>query len=1685
MATDRRNEDCLDFGDVKRTRSTNLAQLTKLYKELEKNLISYENVEHAKQLYSKLCERFEQFKLAHLQCLDLCTQSEVIANLEVNYERCHENFVEFRDRFSQYIASEKSHEEEIPEESDTVSIDSSLSSRSSVSSQSRFRSAKAKRLIAELKLRKLSEQHELERAQIEIKFRQQVFNQLSEMEEANIEESVWQEAVEEDTDNNSGIMNIRNISQTVSQTLQSSVPESEKECINTNSLSGQTAATDKPKMNINNSTQGISAQSGFSDVSVSSIDSAFQRLASTLHEGFNLPKPELLTFNGTPLDYSKFIRNFETNIEGRISDNSLRLSYLIQYCRGEAKCCIEDCVLLDSDEGYKRARAILYSRYGRPHVIARSFIEKLVYGAQIKASDIEGLSKLALEMQKCEITLSQLGFNSDIDNSENLRCIVKRFPMHMRTRWVDIAHSISESGREPRFSDLAKFVDEKSRIASSMYGYDLCRENNQNKTDKRVFTSNHHNNDTVNSKVTTLSTQSLNNTAKYEHKCKCCTGTCVDLTACSKFKSMSLDDRIIPVLVKGRNGNSCKTFALLDDGADKTLCDERLLQKLNIASKPVTFEMSTVSSSGSTIHGQEVDLQVKAIDGNDNVSLKKVWSVKKLPISARSAAENVDIRKLPYLADIQIPSTDLTEVMLLIGTDSPNAHIPLEVRSGNENQPYAIRSRLGWAIRGPIEDTHASNVINVHFEEARDVLLQRQLERMWTSDFDDRAREDKNGLSIEDKEAMKMMESSITQEDGHFKLGLPWRDRETTLPNNMVLAHARLQQLKRKLSSNETLHKMYTTTVNDYIEKGYAKEVTNIESKSKRVWYLPHHPITNENKPGKVHLQSMMKMGGFRLTKWLSNRRNVLNAIPESERASSVVSLGPSDMLPSDKALGVIWDVNEDKIKFKVKLSDKPLTRRGILSIVSSIFDPLGLVSPVTLRAKAIVQHLCKEKFGWDEQIPQECHDKWKSWVKNLPCLENLSVNRCFLPRDVQHVKNVQLHIFSDGSELGYGACAYLRVVDENDRTTCSLVMGKARLAPIKQVSIPRLELSGAVTACRLYEILSDELELKINTVTFWTDSTIVLGYIRNTSRRFKTFVANRLSVIQNTTSLDQWRHVDSKQNPADIASRGIDACDRKNLDIWLNGPKFLHKNSEHWPRNVLDEELGISETDTEIKKEIAVHATTTNAIDNLLGYFSDWIKLRRAIAWFRRFKIYCRNRYLGHHLPCNSGNLNVTELREATDEILAHVQMSYFSDEITNLKKAKPVKKGSRIASLNPVLVNELIRSKGRLNYDLSTCPVILPNKHHVTTLIIRYYHETTGHVGKQQVLAASREKYWILKGSSAVKTVIDRCVPCKRQHGPFCKQQMAPLLEEQMTADKPPFTFVGVDYFGPLNVKLGRSVVKRYGCLFTCLTTRAVHIEIAHSLNTDSFISAFQRFTSRRGIPEKVYSDNGTNFVGGEIELRKNIEQWNKATISNYMLHKDIIWTFNPPYASHRGGAWERMIRSTRNIFKALINQQLLSDEQLLTFMAETERIMNDRPITAISDDCRDLPVLTPNMLLLMKSNTSTPQGVFDKKDIYAKRWWKQIQHLANEFWKRWLREYLPTLQQRRKWQREERDVEIDDIVLVADERIQRGQWPLGRIVEVTRSRDGHIRSCVVKTSQSHILRPINKLCLLECSK
>ena len=274
----------------------------------------------------------------------------------------------------------------------------------------------------------------------------------------------------------------------------------------------------------------------------------------------------------------------------------------------------------------------------------------------------------------------------------------------------------------------------------------------------------------------------------------------------------------------------------------------------------------------------------------------------------------------------------------------------------------------------------------------------------------------------------------------------------------------------------------------------------------------------------------------------------------------------------------------------------------------------------------------------------------------------------------------------------------------------------------------------------------------------------------------------------------------------------------------------------------------------------------------------------------------------------------------------------------------------------------------------------------------------------------------------------------------------------------------------------------MKRYGCLFTCLPLRAVHIEIAHSLATDSFIDALRRFIARRGRPEMSRSDNGTNFHGGERELRDALSEWNQQRINRFMCQQDIKWFFNPPTASHMGGIWERIVQSVKKILKALLSEQIVGDESPLTVMAEAEAIVNSRPLTSNRDDPADAEPLTPNHMLLLRSNQPIPPGIFSKEDHYSKRRWRQIQYLADIFWRRWLREYMSTLQKHHKWNSTSRDLKKDNLVLIVDENSPRSWWPLGRVVWVYEAKDGHVRSVEFKTGSGYLTRPITSLCFLE---
>ena len=855
----------------------------------------------------------------------------------------------------------------------------------------------------------------------------------------------------------------------------------------------------------------------------------------------------------------------------------------------------------------------------------------------------------------------------------------------------------------------------------------------------------------------------------------------------------------------------------------------------------------------------------------------------------------------------------------------------------------------------------------------------------------------------------------------------------------------------------------------------------------------------------------------FRLTKFISNSKEVLTAVPETERARSVVSLDLEE-LPVERALGVEWNVEKDTFEFRVIRRKRVFTRRGILSDVSSLYDPMGFAAPFVLPAKRLLQQLCKDKVGWDEEIPQEVLDAWERWLNDLPKLVKISVPRCFKPSYDAQLRCIQLHHFADASFDGYGVVSYLRFTDTENRVHCSLVMGKSRVAPIKPTTIPRLELTAATVAVKQDVQIREELDLKIESVLFWTDSTCVLQYINNEASRFKTFVANRIAIIHENSIPSQWRYVSSKVNPADFASRGLRPSDEQEINLWINGPEFLQKDEPSWPVrpkgvNVLPDE------DLEWKRKVEIYETQVrkdHPLDSFIQYYSSWYRLLKGIAWLLRFLGFIQNacgakdsqeadpssdasqrRVIG----AGKQPLTVEELQTAKIRLIRYIQRVEFPDEVARLesnskgaRRTGPVvKKSSRLSALAPFVGEHgMVRVGGRLNrakisFDAKH-PVVIPRKHHVVDLLIRHYHEKEGHSGVRTVLTAIQQEYWILQGRSRIRWIINKCFRCRKMYASPCEQIMAPLPTSRVTACENPFASTGVDYFGPLMVKRGRSMVKRYGCVFTCLAIRAVHVEIAHSLDAESFLCAFSRFTARRGLPTNMYSDNGTNFVGASGILKDEFSNiWSdkeQSKIYNRLRQKGVTWHFNPPLASHAGGVWERIIRSIRRILTALTTEQTLDDETLSTLLAEVERILNDRPLVRGEGQVDDLDPLTPSKLLLLRSNSCLPLGVFVGADRFGRRW-RQAQMLANSFWKRWISEYLPTLQLRQKWRKGARNVEVNDLVLLVDSDCPRGRWPMAIVEEVFPDEHGTVRQVNVRTNNGKFKRDIRKLCMLEETK
>ncbi|XP_062534843.1 uncharacterized protein LOC134204024 [Armigeres subalbatus] len=856
---------------------------------------------------------------------------------------------------------------------------------------------------------------------------------------------------------------------------------------------------------------------------------------------------------------------------------------------------------------------------------------------------------------------------------------------------------------------------------------------------------------------------------------------------------------------------------------------------------------------------------------------------------------------------------------------------------------------------------------------------------------------------------------------------------------------------------------------------------------------------------------------GFNMRNWVSNSTGVLQRLGEMAE-QKILSFDCSQEEKQQRVLGIAWEPKKDVFIFSTSwhsdlapyvFEELRPTKRIILRIVMSLFDPLGLLAPFLIHGRMLIQDLWRRGLDWDTKVSDKELEKWRRWVNMLPAISRLEIPRCYFgDAHPCSYDSLQLHIFTDASELGYGCAAYFRIV-YNGTVRCSLVMARSKVAPLKYLSIPRMELQAALLGARMLRTISENHTLPINEKYIHTDAEVVLAWIRSQHRNYKQFVAYRVGEILSLTKPYNWRHVPSRENLADCLTKWGKDTEPDSNGRWLNGKNsFLYRDMHSWPK-----QKQIAETSEELRAHILLHhiSVPEGLVD--IARFSKWRVLLRAVALALRFISNCRRksnklpievvkatenqrRCLLRSIPAEVVPLRQNEYLLAEHILWRLAQTDCYPDEIrtllNNRDESDPIKlssieKSSPLYKLSP-FADEfgVIRVEGRTaNASYATFdarfPVILPNNHSITKLLVDDYHRRYGHANRETVVNEVRQRFHIFNLRSTIDKAMKSCQRCKIAKCQPRNPRMAPLPLERLTPHVRPFSYVGVDYLGPLEISVGRRKEKRYVAVFTCLVTRAVHLEVAHNLSTDSCIMAIRRFVRKRGPPVEICSDNGTNFVGASNELAEQIRNINGECADTFTDAR-TKWTFNPPSAPHMGGVWERMVRSVKEAMRALDDGRRLNDEILLTVLAEAESFINSRPLTYMPQVSTDTEAITPNHFILgSSSGAQDPLGTPTNWASALRSSYQRSQFLSDAVWNRWLKEYFPTLNKRSKWFAESKPVKVGDLVYVADGH--RRAWIRGKVQQVIFGSDGRIRQAIVRTASGRELkRPVVKLAIME---
>eukprot|EP00794_Sanderia_malayensis_P015458 gene15458-biopygen12863 len=869
---------------------------------------------------------------------------------------------------------------------------------------------------------------------------------------------------------------------------------------------------------------------------------------------------------------------------------------------------------------------------------------------------------------------------------------------------------------------------------------------------------------------------------------------------------------------------------------------------------------------------------------------------------------------------------------------------------------------------------------------------------------------------------------------GHREVDRKERDVvEFTLSS---LRGGKVKKPDEKIGKETGILEKYNGIIMEQLQMGIIEMVPELDM-AEKVHYLPHTAvIRDEAETTKVSRRSeQVGRGCFKLRKWKTNDSDLKNRINEGEK-----------------------------------------------------HDNSGIVSPLCVKAKIIFQELCKQNLGWDDPVPEEQQRRWEAWVSELNEVKSITIPRFMFYEGEGEVLDCQLHGFGDASQKGYCAAIYL-VYKTNSGIFTKLLCSKSRVAPLKQLTIPRLELLSARILATLMSNVKNALseQVTINKVRFWLDSKTALYWINNQGE-WKQWVQFRVAEILQQSEKDQWGHVAGLSNPADLGSRGTTASQLVHSELWWRGPAWLREGEESWPAELRLEDtadIAVERKKTVVANMIAEEEEGLSQVIDA-SRFNNLNTLLRVTALTYRFIDNLKAKKAKQEIKVN--NLEVNDMKRAELYWIREAQKQLTREE--HYKKTKE--------SLGIEEREGTLKCKGRLEHsDLdieARFPIILPKNHKFTDLIVVNSHLKTHHGGVKTTLAEVRTKFWIVKGRQYVKKLLRGCFICKKFEGKAYRPGQTSALPEFRVTQALPFSRVGVDFAGPFFVKQTSSEMsKAYLALFSCCVTRALHLELVSDLNASTFINCLRRFCARRGTPHLIVSDNAKTFKATANSLK---EVSKESRVQEFLLSRRIQWKFNLERSPWWGGFFERMVQSVKRCARKVLGNAKLTFDELNTVLSEIENTLNSRPLTYSYDEIEG-QVLTPSHLMFGHRLSTLSEGIeigeSDDEEDYAgnsntvNSRFLYLTRKLTHFWNRWRKEYLVDLRERHRQKKNQpSSVSVGDIVLIYEDNTKRGLWKTGIVEALIKGTDGVVRGAKVrkpgKGKPDVLNRPIQKLYPLE---